>query len=201
MDRYQEGALQYAECLLDGRREQAPTSCRRRSSRRTPAERSCATRAFPGWLRAIVRTMAARPWRGVQPSSAISEMLASPVASPEADLQARQEPQLLAVAISDLPEHERVVVHLFYLAGTSEEEIVGALGIPLNTVKRRLHSARPGSASNCCDFWAKHHGPARASLEFVQRVRLFRALDQADHATLRAADRSGTESRKRAAAA
>jgi hypothetical protein len=50
--------------------------------------------------------------------------------------------RIVRAAIRALPEHERVVTILFYISAHSHQEISGFLGIPVTTVKSRLHSAR-----------------------------------------------------------
>jgi RNA polymerase sigma factor (sigma-70 family) len=185
VERYQHGMLRYAHAVL-GHLDQAWDVVQEafieahvhRAELREPA-------AFLVWLRRIVRTRIARLRRG-KAGDTLSDDLESAAQTPEADLDARQQRQLLAVAVADLPQHERVVVHLFYLAGTSQDEIARTLGIPVNTVKTRLHSARARLGDRLLgvlDGSAPLEG-ARASLEFVQRVRLFRALDQGDLATM-----------------
>ena len=48
----------------------------------------------------------------------------------------------LREAVAALPEDRRIVVVLRDLEGLSYEEIAEALGVPLNTVRTRLHRAR-----------------------------------------------------------
>ena len=50
-------------------------------------------------------------------------------------------PRRLAEMVADLPEGQREVVLLRFADGFTLEEIAGALGIPLGTVKSRLHNA------------------------------------------------------------
>ncbi len=45
-------------------------------------------------------------------------------------------------AVSNLPEHHRVVLTSFYLRGFSQREIAQRLNVPCTTVKKRLHDAR-----------------------------------------------------------
>lgn len=48
---------------------------------------------------------------------------------------------LLACAIAELPEDDRVVLHLRYFLELPEREIATAIGKPAGTVKSRLHRA------------------------------------------------------------
>lgn len=185
VERYQDAALRHAHAVLghldqawDAVQEAFIDAHAHRAELREPA-------AFPGWLRRIVRTRIAR-LRRRKTGEPMPEDLESTAPTPDADLEAVQQRQLLAVAVADLPEHERVVVHLFYLAGTGQSEIAHALGIPLGTVKTRLHSARARLGERLLgqlDGSAPHPG-ARGALAFVQRVRLFRAIDHGDAATV-----------------
>jgi RNA polymerase sigma factor (sigma-70 family) len=185
VESYQARALAYAAALL-GDPDQAADAVQeafieahaRREDLRDPA-------AFGAWLRSIVRTRAGRFRRQAQ-GAPLSDDLPAAGAGPEADLVARQDRQALAVAVADLPEHERIVVHLFYVAGASQEEIAGLVEIPVNTVKTRLHSARARLGERLLQLLRDGDtllGP-RPSLAFVQRVRFFRALDRRDLATL-----------------
>ena len=45
-------------------------------------------------------------------------------------------------AVSQLPEHERAAMTLFYIGGYSMDEVATFLEVPVSTVKGRLHSAR-----------------------------------------------------------
>jgi len=203
VERYQHAAVRHAHAAL-GQLDQAWDVVQEafieahahRAELREPA-------AFPAWLRTIVRTRIARLRRG-KTGEPVPDDLESAAPAPDEHLEAVQRRQLLAVAVADLPEHERVVVHLFYLAGTSQHEIAGALGIPVGTVKTRLHSARARLGEQLLgqlDGSAPWPG-ARGALEFVQRVRLFRAIDRGDAATVQllvdAAPRLVHELRQRA---
>jgi hypothetical protein len=48
----------------------------------------------------------------------------------------------VVTAIQSLPRHEREVVALFYISEYSHAEIGGFLGLPVSTIKSRLHTAR-----------------------------------------------------------
>jgi RNA polymerase sigma-70 factor (ECF subfamily) len=53
-----------------------------------------------------------------------------------------EEEQRTRDLIDSLPEHYRIVVMLRHQQDLSYEEIAGALGLPLGTVKARIHRAR-----------------------------------------------------------
>src|SRR4051812_7389932 len=118
VETHQAAALAYAAALLndsdlaaDAVQEAFIDAHARRGELRDRA-------AFAGWLRAIVRTRVGRIRRQPAPAP-LPEDLVAPGAGPEAALAWRQERQTLAIAVADLPEHERVAVHLFYVAGCS----------------------------------------------------------------------------------
>jgi RNA polymerase sigma-70 factor (ECF subfamily) len=186
VETYQGRALAYAAALLgdadlaqDAVQEAFLEAHARRADLRDQA-------AFPAWLRAIVRTQAGRLRRQRAAAPLPDELeIPSGDAGPEAALAERQQRQSLAVAIADLPEHERIAVHLHYIAGVSQEEIARLVEVPAGTVKTRLHSARARLGERLLRLLRTAEAPlaARPSLAFVQRVRFFRALDRRDLAT------------------
>lgn len=94
-------------------------------------------RAFPGWLRVIVRHAAMRESRPAPRPEAGPE--------PEAPAEQRPEPEVLDAvrgAVRGLSEVQQSVVERFYMQGQKVEEIAAALRVPVGTVKRRLHDAR-----------------------------------------------------------
>jgi RNA polymerase sigma-70 factor (ECF subfamily) len=60
---------------------------------------------------------------------------------PHASVEAEDEASLLLRAISELPDDDRVVLHLRYYLELSEREIAVAIDRPPGTVKSRLHRA------------------------------------------------------------
>ena len=58
------------------------------------------------------------------------------------DRPAPESPTELYVTIESLPERLRLPLVLYYLEGYTVEETARALGLPLGTVKFRLHEAR-----------------------------------------------------------
>jgi RNA polymerase sigma-W factor len=61
---------------------------------------------------------------------------------PERDLHTTEMMKVLEEAIGTLPEHYRIIVILRHQEQLSYEEISDNLGIPLGTVKARIHRAR-----------------------------------------------------------
>lgn len=66
----------------------------------------------------------------------------SKAAGPDRELESREAMAMLEEAIARLPEHYRIIVILRHQEELSYEEISETLGIPLGTVKARIHRAR-----------------------------------------------------------
>ncbi len=101
--------------------------------------------AFPGWFRRIVFKHADRIRRRTRlffENVGNAEAQADSGATPEAWVAARENIARVRAALPGLPEHERVVVVLFYFAHRSHSEIGERLMLPVSTVKKRLHDAR-----------------------------------------------------------
>lgn len=68
--------------------------------------------------------------------------IAADSGDPERDLHTREMMAVLEEAVATLPEHYRMIVILRHQEQLSYEEISDNLGIPLGTVKARIHRAR-----------------------------------------------------------
>lgn len=97
---------------------------------------------FPAWIYGIATRKCADAIR----ANMRRRRLDQPAAAGDAY---RQEPSVrvehqidVAAGIRQLPPKQRAVVHLFYVADLTVEEIAAALRIPTGTVKSRLHHAR-----------------------------------------------------------
>jgi RNA polymerase sigma-70 factor, ECF subfamily len=62
--------------------------------------------------------------------------------NPEQELEKDEFQVLVEKEIRNLPEHYRTLMLMFLLQDLSYQEIVGVTGLPLGTVKTRLHRAR-----------------------------------------------------------
>ena len=62
--------------------------------------------------------------------------------APDAALERAEDEQVLAAAIAKLSDEHRAVLVLKDIDGSKYEEIAAALGIPIGTVRSRLHRAR-----------------------------------------------------------
>jgi RNA polymerase sigma-70 factor (ECF subfamily) len=63
-------------------------------------------------------------------------------AGPDREMESREMMAILEEAMGILPEHYRIIVILRHQEQLSYEEISDTLGIPLGTVKARIHRAR-----------------------------------------------------------
>ncbi len=68
--------------------------------------------------------------------------LPSSTAGPDREVEAKEMMAILEEALGALPEHYRIIVILRHQEQLSYEEISNTLGIPLGTVKARIHRAR-----------------------------------------------------------
>ena len=101
--------------------------------------------AFPGWLCQITRTQCHRWQRQrrvtmTEIDSADTALVGAP--GPEVNIEQRDLAGRVLAAIDALPEHEQIVIRLFYLQGYSIKEIGEMLCLPLTTIKKRLQYAR-----------------------------------------------------------
>ena len=95
---------------------------------------------FGPWMLAIVRRTALRIVRRRRPATESLETAGDPPCPADAD-PLDEELQRLLEAISQLPDHERVVVILRYLDGHSVSSIAQMTGRPLGTVTKQLSRA------------------------------------------------------------
>ena len=72
----------------------------------------------------------------------IQRQLPADVVKPDREMENKEMMAALEEAISTLPEHYRIIVILRHQEQMSYEEIADDLGIPLGTVKARIHRAR-----------------------------------------------------------
>jgi RNA polymerase sigma-70 factor (ECF subfamily) len=69
------------------------------------------------------------------------DLVASPTPEPHAFAERNEHQALVRDAVDGLSEHLRAVVVLSYYQGMKYKEIADVLGIPVGTVKSRLHTA------------------------------------------------------------
>ena len=130
--------LQDAQLAQDATQEAFMTAYQKLDQLREP-------KAFPSWLHRIVLSQCNRQIRRKQPVSASidhNEEIPARDLDPAIQHEQQELKQNLQTAIDNLPDHERIIVQLFYLQGYSIKEIAGHLDLPINTVKKRLQYAR-----------------------------------------------------------
>jgi len=147
--------------------------------------------AFPGWFRRIVVKRGDRLIRGkslavvpIEAAGALASDMPDPVSVAEArELQGR-----VHAAIAALPEQDRQVVLLFYMAGYSQPELAALLELPLTTIKKRLFDARRRLRARLDDLVREQLQVQRPShdAQFVRLVQFFIAVRLGDQAKVRA---------------
>jgi RNA polymerase sigma-70 factor (ECF subfamily) len=100
--------------------------------------------AFPAWLLRLIRTAAGRRTRRLRPESVPLDAvpLVDVRSGPEDLAVAGSEASQVRAAVEQLPEGERCVVALHYLAGLPYAEVATFLGISVSAAKKRGWSAR-----------------------------------------------------------
>ena len=99
--------------------------------------------AFPAWFKRIVLTRCNRLTRHKHfVVDALDESADASQPDPSDEVEERESRERIEQALHRLPEHERTVTELLYLADYSQHEIAERLAIPVTTVKKRLQYAR-----------------------------------------------------------
>jgi RNA polymerase sigma factor (sigma-70 family) len=145
--------------------------------------------AFPGWLRTIISRRCGRMLSGKQADTvplADGLEIISPADSPERLAERNALREAVHAAIAALPENQRVAVSLHYIGEHSIEEISTFLQITPNAVKKRLQAARAALQERHMLMVEKSLNEHRPSRDpgFERRVRLFRAIEEGDIATV-----------------
>lgn len=94
------------------------------------------------WLYQIARSFCIKQRRGAHPSEPLHEDLTDQAPGPDAQAQARQIGEALAVAIAALPPDQREVLVLRDVEGLTAPEAAEVVGIDVGALKSRLHRAR-----------------------------------------------------------
>ncbi len=101
---------------------------------------------FGGWLFRIAHQLCQQHWRKTRPIESLDEVpeleLATDAANPAEELVSTEQKELFLAAIDLLPAGHRAIVLLHYLEDFDLAEIADITGVPLGTVKSRLHHAR-----------------------------------------------------------
>jgi RNA polymerase sigma factor (sigma-70 family) len=146
--------------------------------------------AFAVWFRRIVHKHGDRltrhPCIVTLPFSAADE-LPSTLAEPSIVVERRELQQAVQRAIRTLPEAERVVITLFYLADYTQPAIAALLDLPLTTVKKRLYTARQRLKTHLNVVAQEHLFGLRPSrqADFARTVEFYIAVTIGDVARVR----------------
>ena len=101
--------------------------------------------AFPSWFRKILFKHCDRTLQGKRLNATRLEAAGSVAATdgdPASIAEARELEAELRKAVNSLPPTARSAITLFYISDYSQHEICEFLGIPITTLKSRLHRAR-----------------------------------------------------------
>lgn len=123
--------------------------------------------AIRPWLLTILRNACRMTWRGAVAPTPLDEMLvAADGPTPEQRLERAATRDWLWTALRDLPEPVRATVMLRHFGTwSSYTEIAAVLGVPVGTVRSRLHLARGRLAEALATSAEAVHDDARAAHE------------------------------------
>jgi RNA polymerase sigma factor (sigma-70 family) len=143
-------------------------------------------RAFPGWLKQIVRHCSSRLRRSLPPPAvSLDDTTAGlePAAAPGSFLREYEARNQVQAALRSLPCAQREVTTLFYIDGYSQGEIAAFLDVPVNTVKSRLRVARERLKEATLDMVRDTLKKHTVSDAFMQRIqqKLGRQLTEHEH--------------------
>src|SRR5262249_29732703 len=102
-------------------------------------------KAFPGWLRGIVRPPSFRMLRRKELQElplADADNVAAEEPAADQRLEQRQRATAVMAAMAELPDDLREPAMLFFVHECSHQDIATFLDLPLATVNNRLHAAR-----------------------------------------------------------
>jgi len=103
--------------------------------------------AFTGWLRTIVFKHCDRIRRRSRADESVlpdDERLLDPAQTPEEARAVDEIGTHVQRAVATLPAAQREAVALYYMSDMSGPEVAAFLGLPLTTIKKRLHDAKSG---------------------------------------------------------
>jgi RNA polymerase sigma-70 factor, ECF subfamily len=95
-----------------------------------------------GYLFTIARNLFLQGLRKSKRHVELSEEVRDPQAGPQTQAEDRAELRAVLVGLQSLPEADRAALAMRAFEGMQYEEIAQALGIPLATVKVKIHRAR-----------------------------------------------------------
>lgn len=181
--RFQDLAVGYAFSLLgdyhlaqDAAQEALVAMIRNIGQLREPA-------AFVGWLRAIVFKQCDRIRRRRRPQGTelpLDEHLVDGHETPDLVRSGDEVGRQVRGAVAALPAAQREAVTLYYMSDMSGPEVAAFLGLPLTTIKKRLHDARSTlrrRMTRMAKDYMNEHRPSRDA-EFSDQVLRLAAPDE-----------------------
>ena len=154
--------LRNREDALDAVQETSVIALLRLGSLRDPA-------AVGGWLRAVVRSVCLMRLRRAAREAPQQEIEVASVATPEDVLEQQVLRDSLWSALEELSAEDRVTVTLRYFTRCSSYEAIAVVtGVPVGTVRSRLHRAR--SQLSIVLSHAAGPPPSHADLERARRA-------------------------------
>ncbi len=139
--------------------------------------------AFVPWLRTVVRKYCdriSRQRRVDVPLEEQDELWVSDTPTPLDAMEHGEITEHVGRAIASLPQKQRDVVTLYYIGDRSSRQVAEFLNLPITTVKKRLHDAKPKlrrSTANLAKRYLNDHKPSQTQ-EFSDSVLRFTAPDQ-----------------------
>ena len=128
--------------------------------------------AFPGWFRRVILTQCDRLTRRKQlPTEQLNKAddVPSDQKGPDELLDERSRKEEVLTAIQALPEPERAVTSLFYIAQHTQKEIASFLDIAVTKVNNRLHTSRKRLRKELRNMASKNLRPSQDQ-EFAEKV-------------------------------
>ena len=107
--------------------------------------------AFPGWLRAAVRTSCERIRRSRREGVSLESVgpFPAPEANPAEQMEKRELKEAVRIEVNSLPEEERLAITLAYMGRCSHKQIADFLAVPLATVTTGCGRLAPGWRPGC----------------------------------------------------
>ncbi len=142
--------------------------------------------AFASWFRTVIFKQCDRMIRRKRHPVSALESAATTVADPiavSALIERDELCQAVQAALLTLPEAQRRVVTLFYIADYSQKEIAAFLDVPVTTVKKRLYDAKrrlKETMMELAEEYLQGQRPSRDA-QFQDEVLAVIAPDQARH--------------------
>ena len=184
--RFQDMAVGYAFSLLGDYHlaEDAAQEAFLDAFRKLPTLRH--PEAFVGWLRTVVfkHCDRLRRCRPVTESLVEDERLMADDNGPVVAAEQTETACLVGRAIDSLPSGQREVVSLYYIGQRSGRQVATFLDLPLTTVKKRLHDAKPKlrrSMSGMAKQFLESNRPSRDA-RFADRVLRLASPDPSEDA-------------------